>query len=338
MRRLLTAGLSVGGLATVAVLIGLASPAGGLPPCDKVASPAGSDSNPGSLESPYRTPQRLIDGLSAGQTGCFRGGTYSQDSIAFRQTSGITITSYPGERATVQGRIFILTDRVTIENLNLNGRNSKGLPSPTINGDDVVIRSNDITNEHTTGSCVHPTSYNGLSPERVAIVGNRIHDCGRLPATNFDHGIYFNATGGLIESNVIYDNADQGIVLYPAGKGTVVRGNTIDGNGEGIQFAGGGWDRSDLNLVSGNIVSNSKLRWNVEAFWEGDAGVVNLAAANCLWATNPDPYYNARGGVSEDPGFTPAANTIADPKYRNRAAKDFRLQPDSTCRGYGADP
>ena len=323
----------------VGVLMALAFPAhaqvGG---CDRVAATTGSDSNPGTVSQPVRTPQKLIDLLSSGQTGCFRSGTYVQNSIGFRETPAVTITSYPGERATVQGRIYVFAADVTIAGLNLDGRNSGGLPSPTINGDGAVIRDNDITNGHTTGSCVHPTPYDGRSPEGVVIVGNRIHDCGRLPATNLDHGIYFNATAGLIESNVIYDNADQGIVLYPAGKGTVVRGNTIDGNGQGILFAGGGWDHSDLNLVSQNIVSNSRLRWNIEAFWEGDAGLVNLAAANCLWATNPDPFYNSAGGVSGDPGFIPLANTVADPRYRNRGAKDFRLQPDSPCRGYGASP
>jgi parallel beta-helix repeat protein len=327
-----------GGLAAGAVLMALAAPAPADVPCDKVASTGGSDANPGSVASPVRTPQRLIDLLSPGQTGCFRAGTYSQDSIGFRSTSGITITSYPGERATVQGRIYILADRIRIAGLNLDGRNANGLPSPTINGDDAVIQDNDITNGHTKGSCVHPTSYNGLSPEGVVIRGNRIHDCGRLPATNFDHGIYFNATAGVIESNVIYDNADAGIVLYPGAKGVVVRGNTIDGNGEGIQFAGGSVDHSDLSLVTQNIVSNSALRWNVEAYWEDEAGVVNLAAVNCLWASNPDSYYNARGGVSEDQGFTPLANRNVDPGYRDRAAKDFRLRSDSPCRGYGAEP
>ena len=113
----------------------------------------------------------------------------------------------------------------------------------------MVIQGNDITNGHTTGSCVHPTSFNGLVAERVVIVGNRIHDCGRLPATNLDHGIYSTPPAGLIESNVIYDNADQGIVLWPAARGTVVKNNTIDGNGEGILFAGDGWAHSDVNLV-----------------------------------------------------------------------------------------
>lgn len=336
--RLFTVRLSLGALAAGLVLALSAPPAlADVLPCAQVAAPSGSDSNPGTVARPVRTPQRLIDLLAPGQAGCFRAGTYVQDSIAFRDDdAGVTITSYPGERATVQGRIFILSNGVTLAGLNLDGRNSNGLPSPTINGDDVVIRGNDITNGHTTGSCVHPTSYNGLFPERVAIVGNRIHDCGRLPATNLDHGIYFNATGGVIESNLVYDNADQGILLYPAGTGVVVRGNTIDGNGQGIQFAGDGWDHSDLNLVSGNIIANSRLRWNVEAFWEGQAGVVNLAAANCLWASNPDPYYNSDGGVSGDPGFTPLANVIGRPRYRDRDAGDFRLEPGSPCTGFGA--
>jgi parallel beta-helix repeat protein len=340
LRPLFTTRRLLAGLAAGAVAIALlASPArADVSGCDKVASTTGADSNPGTLAQPVRSPQRLIDVLSAGQTGCFRNGTYSQDSIGFRQTSNITITSYPNERATVQGRIYILTDRVKISNLNLDGRNSGGLPSPTISGDDAVIQDNDITNGHTKGSCVHPTSYNGLSPEGVVILRNRIHDCGELPATNFDHGIYFNAKAGVIASNVIYDNASQGIVLYPAGSGTVVTSNTIDGNGEGIAFGGDGWDHSDFNLVTQNIVSNSKLRWNVEAYWEGPAGMLNLTASNCLWASNSQSYYNARGGVSDDSGFTPVANHVDDPKYVNRSGKDFRLQSNSPCRGFGAEP
>jgi parallel beta-helix repeat protein len=330
---------SIAVLAASTALIVLASAASAqVPACDRVASTRGSDSNPGTAAKPFRTPQRLIDSLSTGQTGCLRAGTYSQDSIRFRQATGVTLTSYPGERARVVGRLYIPTDRVKVANLNLDGRNSRGLPSPTIDGDDVVIQDNDITNGHTKGSCVTPSPWGGRFPEGVVILRNRIHNCGRLPATNLDHGIYFNATGGAIESNVIYDNADQGIALYPAPKGTVVRGNTIDGNGEGILFAGGVRDHTDLTLVTGNIVSNSKLRWNIESYWENEAGFANVVAGNCLWATNPDPYYNARGGVSNGEGFTPAANRTADPRYRNRAAKDFRLQPGSPCSGYGAHP
>ena len=48
------------------------------------------------------------------------------------------------------------------------------------------------------------------------ITGNRIHDCGRLPSTNYDHAIYVENTVGLkITDNVIYKNADRAVQLYP---------------------------------------------------------------------------------------------------------------------------
>ena len=68
---------------------------------------------------------------------------------------------------------------------------------------------------------------------------NRIHDCGVLPATNLDHGIYVaEADHTVIRRNLIYDNADRGVQLYPDADGTVVTGNVIDGNGEGVIFGG----------------------------------------------------------------------------------------------------
>ena len=45
---------------------------------------------------------------------------------------------------------------------------------------------------------------------------NRIHDCGELPATNFDHGVYVaEARDTVIRDNWIYSNADRGVQLYP---------------------------------------------------------------------------------------------------------------------------
>ena len=42
----------------------------------------------------------------------------------------------------------------------------------------------------------------------------------------------------MIRDNWIYDNADRGVQLYPDADGTVVTGNVIDGNGEGVIFGG----------------------------------------------------------------------------------------------------
>ena len=68
---------------TGSVLVGLAlaaassAPAQAATSCDRVASPSGSDSGAGTLESPYLTASKLAGSLAPGETGCFRAGTYS---------------------------------------------------------------------------------------------------------------------------------------------------------------------------------------------------------------------------------------------------------------------
>ena len=136
----------------------------------------------------------------------------------------------------MRGRFWIAesADRVTVQGLYLDGPNGDVLPSPTINGDDVTFRGNDVTNNHHSicFSLGHPDWGRA---DRHAIELNRIHDCGQLPATNHDHGIYVAAaTDTLIRDNWIYDNADRGIQLYPdAQRHRGSRGNVIDGNGAG---------------------------------------------------------------------------------------------------------
>src|SRR5438094_925267 len=83
-----------------------------------------------------------------------------------------------------------------------------------------------------TGICLSATSFRGISPDLLAIEGNRIHNCGRLPPKNHDHGIYLTAgLGAVIADNVVYDNADRGIQLYPSVLGARIYANTVDGNG-----------------------------------------------------------------------------------------------------------
>ena len=80
-------------------------------------------------------------------------------------------------------RFEATADDAVVENLNLDGRNPNNYLSPLIYADRAVLRNNDITNHH-TAICVHITASPGSAPPRgVLIEDNRIHDCGRLPAT-----------------------------------------------------------------------------------------------------------------------------------------------------------
>ena len=305
--------------------------------CDRAASPSGSDSATGSVASPFRTAQKLVDSLQPGQTGCLRGGVYEQDvaiSGGGSAASPVTLSSYPGERATVRGRFRVKDSAnfVTVESIDLDGRNADSLPSPSVYGDDVTFRDNDVTNYHYTAICFLLGSDTYGRARRTVIQRNRIHDCGRLPAANHEHGIYIEASDDVqVIDNWIYDNADRGVQMFPDAQRTYIARNVIDGNGQGIIFS----RESAGNVVEHNVISNSVLRWNIED-WEL-SGAGNVARLNCMWTTRTDSY-GRQGGVKTNPAFTATANLVADPGFVNRTAKDFtprRGQPVCGAAGRG---
>jgi hypothetical protein len=305
--------------------------------CDRVASPSGSDSAPGTVAAPFRTVQRVIDGLAAGEEGCLRAGLYaSQTSLTIDKPS-IKLTSYQGESATVRGRLWITNkgNGVTVEGLSLDGR--PGVTSPTINGDNVVFRGNDVTNLN-TAICFHLGNPEYGRAENTLIEGNNIHHCGVLPATNQEHGIYVNtATNTMIKGNWIHHNADFAVHLYPDADQTTVIGNVIDSNGEGIIFSGediaSGYVVSDHNLVRNNIITNSQIRQNVESYYPPNrpVGTGNVVTDNCIKGA-PGWYAEDGSGVqSPQNGFTAVDTLIADPGYANPAAGNYSIPQSSPC-------
>jgi len=298
--------------------------AGKVAPCDRVASPRTADA-----------VHRLLERLSPGQTGCLRSGTYVADQFLIR-TPRIGLMSFPGERATLRGRLRVNVggDGAVIRRLNLDGRNPHGWLGVLIYANRVVLRANRITNHHLT-SCVFIDRFPGNPPPRgVVIDGNRIHDCGRLPATNQDHGIYVaGARGTVIRNNWIHDNADRGIQLYPDADRTRVTGNVVYGNGQGVIFGGNGDSSSDDNLVKRNVITDSRIRYNIESHWQGPTGTGNVARRNCV-RIRRDRYSGSPplSGIQPDAsGFRASRNRVAVPRYVRPAAGNFELRPRSKC-------
>src|SRR5918997_3911694 len=58
--------------------------------CDRYAAQTGSDSNSGTYSAPYKTAEKLVRSLSAGQTGCLRGGTYTEGDNRVTVSNGGT--------------------------------------------------------------------------------------------------------------------------------------------------------------------------------------------------------------------------------------------------------
>jgi nitrous oxidase accessory protein NosD len=294
--------------------------------CDKVASPLGFNSNPGTTTKPYATVEKLAGSLRPGQTGCLRAGVYQRDvkiSKGGTPAAPISITSFPGERATLIGRLYVADEanNVVVQQLDLDGRNRAALPSPTVNGDNVVFRENDVTNEHTSICFLLGSSEWGRA-RGTLLEHNRIHDCGAMPPTNHHHGIYVEAAeDARIIGNWIYDNADRGIQLFPDAQRTYVAWNVIDGNGQGIVFS----RKSANNTVEYNVLSNPLVRYNLETFQLSGTG--NIARRNCVWSTR----HWGNAGVQLDIEIPVPENLVTEPGFVNRAAKDFRLLPTSPC-------
>ena len=321
---LLAAVLSTVGVLTVPVAHATA-------PCDKFASTHGSDSSPGTDSQPFATAQKLVNSLAPGQTGCLHAGIYSASALVKVSTPGITLASYPGQQATIQGRLWVAqgADGVTIQDLGLDGRNPSRLPSPTVNANDAVFRNDDVTN-HRTAICFMLGSSTWGRADRTVIENNRIHDCGVRPRTNKQHGIYISrGDNTVIRGNWIYQNADRGIQLYPDAQHTMITKNVIDSNGEGIIFSGAGGIAANDNTVAYNLITNSRVRYNVESFYPAGnpVGTGNVVHDNCLWG-------GAYGNIQRSQvGFSASNNLIADPLYADPASGNYNLQSGSPCGG-----
>jgi Right handed beta helix region len=297
--------------------------------CDRVAAPNGSDAGAGTLASPFATATKLADALAPGQTGCFRAGTYSFSTLSL-DTPGITLAPSGSEAVTLAGHIKALPGAANsvIEGMTLNGSSSsESQIGPKIYASGFTLRANEITNDHTDICVLVGSYYSQPAPEGVVIERNRIHDCGALPSTNMDHGIYLSAARNpIVRDNWIYANADRGVQQYPDVHGAQITGNVIAANGEGVNFSGTGAQvTSDAN-VSGNIVVGSRLGYNAYSGGDGPDGANNFFRDNCVQGIS--------GGGGIEPSarsFSAADNLVAAPGFVNPAAGDYRLRSDSPC-------
>ncbi len=300
--------------------------------CDRYAAVDGSDGAEGTKAAPFNSVQRLVDSLAAGQVGCLRGGVYTEPDkqVVFDDGGNYgddtILRSYPGETAEFRGLIYIPegSDYVTVSDMRLDGsygavgeghleRDRNTTQAVKVMGDNVTVSNNDITNRrpngdpHLAGTCMILGS-SMTSAANTSVRGNRIHHCGQMPRINHEHGIYAaNTADAKFVDNLVYDNADRGIQLYPNSRGTLVEGNVVDGNGQGLVINA----NSSYNVVRNNVFSHPADSWNVN-LGPKLSGIGNRVSDNCFWAS---------GGVSEleNGGYftSVSGNVTANPHYRD---------------------
>jgi Right handed beta helix region len=305
--------------------------------CARVASPTGSDGNAGTKRSPFRTVQRLADSLRPGQVGCLRAGRFtSSGSLLLRIRRGgrpgsrLTIRSYPGERATLVGIVYIPqgSDDVTLASLNIQGNG--GQNTIQVNSADDVIQDNDITNNWLGNSCMILGDSSGYgAATRPIVTRNRFHECGNPAHGTHDHGIYANnVNGGQITDNLFWNLAAYAIQFYPSARGVLFARNVVDGGGRsvrgGVLFAGdAGYPPSSNNTVAYNIIAYAQT-YNIDYWWGGSIGNGNTAHDNCLWA-------GKQGNINGPVGFTTSNNLIANPLFTDKTNHIYTLPLTSPC-------
>jgi Right handed beta helix region len=320
-------------VAVVAAASGLLGATAGVPasaagPCDRVASPTGSDSAAGSAASPYRSAQKLVESLSAGETGCLRSGSYGGSDLRLDEPR-VTLRSYPGESAKVTAflEVYPEAERATVTGLRFDSTRNGNDTGVKLQADGAVFSHNELT-KGGRGICLLAGSY--TKPRDIVIERNHIHDCGPRNS-KYDHQLYLVHTrGARVRWNILRGNAGGwGVHFYPDADGTLVEHNIIDGNRGGVVFAGEGRDTSDHNVVRNNAITYNGPRWNLESSWSGGPrGGGNQAVANCVYSTGAD----APTGIGARQGFSTGGNAVlGGSPYANRARGDYRFRSDSPC-------
>jgi hypothetical protein len=202
-------------------------------------SPSGSNSNPGTITSPWLTIQHAANSVQAGDVVYVRAGTYNESvniAVSGSATAGpVIFQNYPGEIAIVDGTgltpagsntqgLFNVEDEsyVTIQGFeiqNFTTSNANATPAGiwvSGSGSNIRILNNNVHNITTTseqnGNAFGISVYGSEAPAAISYItisGNTVYDCktGNSETVNVDG----NVTNFTITSNTIHDNDNIGI-------------------------------------------------------------------------------------------------------------------------------
>ncbi len=352
------------------------SPASAAVVCDRVASPSGSDGNGGTVSSPFLTVQKLIGSLSSGQTGCLRGGRYGGRGTETNfSTPGVTITSYPGEQATVDGFPYVSGAGMTLSYLTFD-LDKTGDPWPalcqgSISGGAQVtygfdIEASNVTLEHSNvfvdpsipltnrGDGLGVGWSNAISG--VVIRDNRIHDVGFCPVE--EHGVYIDqATGTQVSGNWIYSiPAGTGVQVWDHAHGTQISSNVIDSTSSCIDIGSNTTDTTGTtaqhNICSNMVGVQAPYATYCQSpgpgctgpdpgaplfdYWgAGTPGAGNAMQNNLAFCAGTTHCSTSYGQAS---GVALAGNLSADPQFVDPNAQtshDYRVAASSPAASWG---
>ena len=293
-------------------------------------STTGSDANPGTLQAPVATPARALALAAPGDTILLRGGTYNIATPLQLVHAGMTLASYPGERARLVADtsdagaptiVVIYASRVTVAELELQGGSLYGIKVDDYFGAQtgIVIR----------GVYIHHTGRDGIKVQKtddILIENSAVAYTGVRDRSNADGIDIMGAHGATVRYNLVHDIGTTGIYVKAGTRQAVIEGNRVErtgyagillGSESGIQYMRDGVLYEAIDSVArNNIIVDPVL-----------AGLGSIAGDNVRFENNT-VINAASGGQSPFRAAPNSYNTSA----RNVVLKNniFVLSPAST--------
>jgi|RhiMethySRZTD1v2_1073278.scaffolds.fasta_scaffold208017_2 hypothetical protein len=284
-------------------------------------SPAGSNTNPGTLAAPFATLQRAHDVANPGDTIYMRGGTYRVSVRTFLTRSGssggyIKVFNYPGEVPVLDAAAMTAQYDEIIRGNSISWWHIKGLEVK--NGPDAGIHLAGASSNNIIELCVShhnarlANGGKGISISETGsnnlILNNDVHHNRYAPSPGGADGISVASmgAGNVVRGNRVWRNSDDGIDLWGAANVLVennwVWENGYDDNlqplGNGVGFKLGGATAGD-----GAHTIRNNLAWRNKANGFSDNGA-NLPTN----VFNNTAYGN--GGGSNYAFFSSVANVL----------------------------
>ncbi len=270
-------------------------------------STSGSDSNSGTSSSPFRTINKGVSILHAGDTLFVKAGTYAEqlsDSIpsGTSWTNAVTIKANPGDIVTIKppssamrvvtfayGEKYIIIDDFIMDGANMSSdvikfQNNSGSAS----ANHIRISNSEVMNGANMGILIAADDSVPIQADFNEFINLKVHNNGKGDTTgNHLHGMYIQTNNNLVDGGSYYSNASHGIQVDSChgvnGNNNIFRNLKLHDNGT---TSGTGNPANSIGI--GIYCGNNNLVYNVVAWNNGGNFQAN-------WLPQNTKFYNDVG-------------------------------------------
>jgi hypothetical protein len=333
-------------------------------------SPTGSDSNPGSVQKPFRTISKAARAAKPSTTIHVAPGVYMENVKATRSGTAAARIRFVsdtrwGAKIIGSGTEATWTSSgnyVDIANFDITGSGRLGILNL---GSYTLVTGNHVHDLAVSGGCTGSGGAGIVNANYKAsdgdIIGNVVHDIGVPGKCNGVQGIYASNLRGRIMNNVVYRASSFGIHLWHAANNMDIVNNTVFQNGKGGM--GGGIVMGTGDAPGGVVLDNTRVINNI-VYANPGAGIIqycyqgqscigshNVVANNLVYRNGRDismKVGSATGTINADPMFVNSAlagtvnyrlqkNSPAVDKGLKTAAPTYDIENSPRPRGAGVD-